>query len=137
MLHVGMNIAGKAQLFSEICRALKAGARFGIYDVVRTGTGDLAYPLPWASAPHTSFVESAEEYVRLLRAAGFEIVHERSRRDFALEFFRRTGAKPAGAPPPLGPHIVMGADFARKRANLTALIERGILAPYEIVAVAR
>ena len=60
MLHVGMNIEDKAKLMGEVRRVLKPGAAFGIYDVMRTGDGDLAFPVPWA--------RSTEDQLR--RAAG-------------------------------------------------------------------
>ena len=48
MLDVAMNIADKAKLCSEVSRVLRKGLRFGIYDVMRTGGGELAYPVAWA-----------------------------------------------------------------------------------------
>jgi ubiquinone/menaquinone biosynthesis C-methylase UbiE len=49
MLHVGMNIEDKEKLASEVARVLRPGSVFGIYDVMRTGPGELAYPVPWAA----------------------------------------------------------------------------------------
>jgi ubiquinone/menaquinone biosynthesis C-methylase UbiE len=48
MLHVGMNIEDKEKLAGEVARVLRPGSVFGIYDVMRTGPGDLAFPVPWA-----------------------------------------------------------------------------------------
>src|SRR5262249_19214206 len=62
MLHVGMNIADKAALFAEVRRVCKPRGLFGIYDVMRERDGDLAFPVPWAMSPETSFVESAATY---------------------------------------------------------------------------
>ena len=74
MLHVGMNIEDKAKLFKEVRQMLKQGGIFGIYDVTREhGEGELSFPVPWASGPDTSFVESANTYRRLLEGAGFAI----------------------------------------------------------------
>lgn len=136
LLHVGMNIADKARLFSEVRRVLKPGARFGIYDQMREAAGDLAFPVPWATGPETSFVETAATYKELLVRDGFEIVWERSYRDDALASFnRQTQAQPgSGAPPPLGGHVTMGARAAEKVANHRSNTERGLLAPNEIVA---
>ena len=39
--------------------------------------------------------------------------------------------------PPLGLHIVMGADFPHKVKNLVANLENGLLAPIEMIAHAR
>ncbi len=139
MLHVGMNIEDKATLFAEVRRVLKPGGVFAVYDVMRENDGALSYPVPWASSPATSFVESAAAYRRLLEAAGFDIRGERSRRAFAIEFFHQMRARvaQAGAPPPLGLHILMGAASQQKVANMIDNLERGLIAPTELVGRAR
>jgi ubiquinone/menaquinone biosynthesis C-methylase UbiE len=136
MLHVGMNIQDKAKLFAEVRRVLKPGAVFGIYDVMREGDGDLAFPVPWASTPETSFVAGAADYRRLLEAAGFAVHKERSRREFAMEFFRQLRARAADAdgPPPLGLHLLMGPTAPQKVANMIDNLQRGLIAPIEIVS---
>lgn len=136
MLHVGMNIEDKARLFAGVRRALKPGGIFGVYDVMRTGDGDFSFPVPWAATAATSFVRTPAEYRALLQAAGFAVVKERSRRDFAIDFFQqmRARAAQAGGPPPLGLHLVMGADFGAKTANMIDNLQRGLIAPTEIVA---
>lgn len=135
MLHVGMNIPDKARLFAEIRRVLRPGGVIGIYDVMREGDGDLTFPLPWASNAGTSFVESAGAYRAMLEGAGFAVEMERSRREFAIEFFRRMRAQAAqsGGPPPLGLHILMGDSAQRKAANMSDILERGLIAPTEII----
>ncbi len=134
MLHVGMNIEDKSRLFAEVRRAVKPQGVFGIYDVMRESDGELKYPVPWASSAETSFVATAAAYRRLLAAAGFEVMRERSRREFAIEFFRQMRAQAApGGPPPLGLHILMGASSPEKVANMIGNLERGLIAPTEIV----
>ncbi len=134
MLHVGMNIADKSRLFAEVHRVLVPHGVFGIYDVMRERDGALTYPVPWAATAETSFVASAADYRRLLEAAGFEILKERSLRDFAIEFFHRMRSQAAqSGPPPVGLHILMGADAPRKVANMIANLEQGLIAPAEIV----
>ena len=136
MLHVGMNIDDKRQLCAEVHRVLRPGACFGIYDVMRTGEGELAYPVPWAATPETSAVHSLDDYRVALRAAEFTTTAERNRRDFALEFFAKLKASTTGAsgPAPLGLHILMGDTAPRKIANMVANIASGTIAPVEIVA---
>jgi SAM-dependent methyltransferase len=138
LMHVGMNIEDKPRLFAEVRRALRPGARFGVYDVMRTADGELAYPVPWASAPATSFLAAPADYRRMLKAAGFKVVAERNRAAFAIAFFQEVRAKAAaaGGSPAVGIHLVMGADFPRKIGNLVAGIEAGLVAPVEIVAKA-
>ena len=135
MMHVGMNIEDKAKLFAEVRRVLKPKGLFGIYDVMLEGKGELSYPVPWATAGETSFVESAASYKRLLQAAGFEVRNERNRREFAIDFFRkqRELAEKDG-PPALGLHVIIGATAAQKMANYFGMVERGLVAPTEIIA---
>jgi SAM-dependent methyltransferase len=136
MLHVGMNIAAKAALFAEVRRVLKPGGEFAIYDVMREKDGELAFPVPWATVADTSFVEGSGTSRQLLEKAGFSISKERSRRDFAIEFFRqmRARATESAGPPPLGLHIVMGASAPQKVSNIIANLESGLIAPTEIIA---
>jgi SAM-dependent methyltransferase len=136
LLHVGMNIAEKARLFAEVRRVLKPGGIFGIYDQMREADGDLTFPVPWASVPQTSFVETPSTYKRLLTESGFEVIWERSCREDALASFnQQTAAKPGStALPPLGVQVTMGLSAAEKMANHRSNIERGLVAPNEIVA---
>lgn len=138
MLHVGMNIAAKRELFAEVRRVLRPGAPFGIYDIMREADGDLDFPVPWATGAETSFVETAAEYVRLLEIAGFAVRDRRSRRAFAVEFFAQMRARAAEAsgPPPLGLHVVMGQSAPRKVENMSDNVRRGLIAPTEIICQA-
>ena len=135
-LHVGMNIEDKAALFAEVARVLRPGAPFAVYDVMRVGPGEVAYPVPWASTASTSFLAGPDDYVDALTAAGFTIADPVDRREAGLEFFAamRARAAQAGGPPPLGLHLVMGEDAATKLADLVDALERGVLAPVELVA---
>lgn len=136
MLHVGMNIEDKAKLCAEVGHVLRPGAVFGIYDVMRMGDGDLAYPVPWATTAAASFVAPPERYKNALKTAGFSLVAERSRRDFALAFFDQLRAKTAaaGGPPPLGLHVLMGKTTPVKLQNMVANITAGRIAPVELIA---
>jgi ubiquinone/menaquinone biosynthesis C-methylase UbiE len=138
MLHVGMNIADKATLFAQARQVLKPRGLFGIFDVMREGEGALAYPVPWAASPETSFVESSTTYARLLAAAGFEVLAQRSRREFAITFFRELRARiTQGGAPALGLHLLMGATTPQKIANMVSAIEAGLISPTEIICRAR
>jgi ubiquinone/menaquinone biosynthesis C-methylase UbiE len=134
MLHVGMNIADKVRLFSEVRRVLKPDANFGIYDVMRESDDAIVFPVPWATSAETSFVDTPQFYSRALIAAGFNILTQRSRRDFAVQYFREMRERMTNSPSPLGQQIVMGPTIREKLANLGALIDRGVIAPTEIIA---
>jgi ubiquinone/menaquinone biosynthesis C-methylase UbiE len=133
MMHVGMNIADKRQLLSELSRVLKPNARLGIYDVMKTSEDALAFPVPWASTVETSFVESPTVYKQVLEDAGFRLIAERNRREFATEFFAAVSAGGKG-PPPLGLHILMGAARGEKIKNMIENISAGRIAPVELIA---
>lgn len=136
MLHVGMNIADKARLFTEVFRVLRPGATFGVYDVMQTGTGPIAYPVPWSATPATSALGTPEDYRAALEGAGFTVLGQRDRSGFALEFFAeaRRRMEAAGGAPALGVHIAMGEDAPAKIANMVANIAAGHIAPVEIIA---
>ena len=136
MLHVGMNIDDKPKLCSETSRVLRSGSFFGIYDVMRIGEGELTYPVPWATTAASSALATPAEYRAALQAAGFSVIAERNRRDFALAFFDQLRAKTAaaGGPPPLGLHILMGRNTPDKVQNMIQNISNGRIAPVELIA---
>ena len=135
MLHVGMNIEDKATLVAQVRRVLRPGAIFAIYDVMRTGSGELEFPVPWAATAQTSFVAEPATYRCLLGEAGFHVEAERERRSFAIDFFRElTAAVAAGQPPPMGLHLVMGGDFPAKIRHVIGALEGAVIAPVELLA---
>lgn len=134
LIHVGMNIVDKRRLCAEAARVLTRGGTFAIYDMMRTGEGELDYPVPWATTADTSFVEEPQTYRTALAEAGFEVVAERNRRAFALDFFATMKARLGDSgPPPLGLHILMGAAAPAKVANVMGNIDRGRIAPVEMI----
>lgn len=136
MLHVGMNISEKRTLASEIYRVLKPGGIFGIYDVMKVGDGELTFPVPWATQAKASSVSTRDHYREALQHAGFKIIAERNRRDFAIEFFLqlRSNANQEDGPPPLGLHLLMGDTAQIKVANMIENISNNIVAPIEMIA---
>lgn len=134
MIHVGMNIQDKAGLFREVARVLKPGARFAIFDILRTSDGDLPFPLPWAMTPETSFVSNADDYRRALEAAGLHLVHERSRRQFAIEVMEKR-RRMVAAGSVLAVQLLMGESAPMMLKNVNQAIVTGTLEPVELVAV--
>ncbi len=133
--HVAMNIQDRAGLYGEIARVLKPGAVLCIFDIMKTGAGEIVYPVPWAETAETSHVTSPEETEALLQGAGFEIRETENRREFALQFFRQRLANAEGdGPPPLGIHLVMGGDWRGKFKNTLENTEAGRVAPVQITA---
>ena len=136
MLHVGMNIEDKVQLFTEIYRVLRPGASFAIYDIMKIHDGELSYPVPWATEYSTNKLATPEQYKQSLRHAGFKSSKENHRLDFTLAFFKRLRAKNKknGGPPPLGLHTLMEESAAIKVKNMLNGITSDLIRPVEIIA---
>jgi SAM-dependent methyltransferase len=136
MLHVGMNIADKTRLMAEVARVLKPGAVFAIYDVMQVAPGEIIYPVPWAAQPGTNALDSPDAYLDALTAAGFTLVAQTDRTEFALDFFASLAATSAAAdgPPALGLHLVMGPAAPDMVANMVRNIRAGLIAPVEMIA---
>ena len=135
MFHVGMNIADKRTLFSEAARVLIPSGTFALFDIMRTGSGDLTFPFPWAENSDWSFVDSADEYKVAATEAGFELLSARNRRDFTLKFFASVFAaiEKSGAPPAVGIHLLMKETAAQKLQNYVAEVKAERLAPFEMI----
>jgi ubiquinone/menaquinone biosynthesis C-methylase UbiE len=133
-IHVGMNIPDKSGVFREVARVLKPGARFAIFDILRTGNSSFDFPVPWAKTPETNFAATADDYVQALQAAGFEVEHQRGRRQFSLGFMQKMAARNSSSAQTLGLHLLMGEDAALMLKNVTTAIASGVLEPVEFVA---
>jgi ubiquinone/menaquinone biosynthesis C-methylase UbiE len=134
MLHVGMNVGDKPALFAEAARVLRPGALFGVFDVMRTGAGELSNPLPWASTAETSAIAAPAQYRDALSAAGFDIISERNRRDVALDYFARQRAQAATGSTALGVQTLMGTRRPQMVRNMSESISAGRIAPVEVIA---
>ena len=135
MMHVGMNIEDKAQLFRELYRVLKPGAILGVYDVMRQEQGELAFPVPWAASSATSYLATPNNYIKAMTEAGFHLINQRNRREFAIEFFDKFRAtlQASGGPPPLRLHTLMQESTTSKINNIIANITANYIAPVELI----
>lgn len=135
MLHVGMNIEDKVQLFAEIYRLLRPGAFFAVYDVMRINVGELSYPVPWTAEYSNCRLSTPGEYKEALSCAGFNEARVNNRRGFALKLFDKMRARKAanGSLPSLGLHTLMQKKTAVMVKNMIGGIAADIIAPVELI----
>lgn len=127
LIHAGMNIPDKAQVFREVRRVLESGGRFAVYEQMRIADGALTYPMPWADDGSASFVETSDRYRELLEAAGFRVESEED----------RTAANVAGGLPPAGaltPGDLFGPGFPERITNNITAAMNGILGAVLMIA---
>ena len=133
LLHVGMNIPDKAAVMAEAARVLKPGATFAVYEVMKTGEGAVAYPVPWAEVAEHSILEPPSAYRAIAESAGFTVQAERNRRDLGIDFFVRAKAALVAGLPPIGLHLIQGANAREKRNNMYDNLTAGLIAPVELI----
>jgi SAM-dependent methyltransferase len=136
LMHVGMNIADKLDLFREAHRVLAPHGVFAVYDVMSGPNGAaLKFPVPWSSEPGTSFVEAPEAYQEAATAAGLGLLWRRDRTEFARTYFDKVNRLIAegGGPPPLGIHLLMGESAPLKIENYLAMLDDGRIRPTEMI----
>ena len=134
--HVAMNIGERDKFYAELARVMRSGAPLCVFDVMKGPSPGMIYPVPWAETEETSFLKSPAETSDLLRAQGFDIEREESLREFAIQYFREVFAKAAKAdgPPPLGLHLLTGANAPEKFANYAKALDGHQIDPVILVA---
>lgn len=131
LLHVGMNIADKTDMFGEFARVLRPAGKLVVYDIMRTGEGEISFPVPWASTAEESFVDSPASYRDALVAAGFGAIDSVNLRQLTLDTLAASAAKPPAA---VNLGHLMGERFPEMFANLMQLVHQETLSPTLIVA---
>ncbi len=131
MMHVGMNVRDKALLFAEIARVLRPNARLALYDVMRTGSGELSYPLPWATTADQCALSTPDAYRAAFESAGFVVVAEQDRRELALEYFasQRAAVEAGRVRSPIGLQLLMGSRREAQVRHMSEAIAQGDLSP--------
>lgn len=122
MQNVGMNVADKRGLYTEMHRVLKPGGRFAFQEMAAGAESTAYFPLPWATDPADNFLVSADEMRTVLEECGFSVgVFE----DTSDEHLGRTvaNATPA-APGQLGLSVFVD-NLGQKATNARRSLELG------------
>ena len=126
MVHVGMNIADKCAMFTEMARVARPDSPAVVYDIMLTGSGDeLVYPMPWSSTPEFSFPALQSEYEAAAAAAGLTLPASQDHSDLARKFFN----EPPANPPQVTLGHLMGPEMPTMFSNAKAAVNAGQISP--------
>jgi SAM-dependent methyltransferase len=123
-MHVQMNVEHKAEWYRSIAGHLAPGARFAVWDVCATGTGELSYPLPWSMDGTDSFVPTIDELADAITSAGFTTVEWVDEAAWVAEWSTAV----FGAGLPSGPGIPMVIEDGYNRVfNFIGAFQQGLV----------
>jgi SAM-dependent methyltransferase len=126
--HSSMNIADKERVYAEIHRVLRPGGHLALHEIMAGPVAPIHFPVPWARGPEISFLRLPEEVRALIASIGFDESAWVDDTASALRWFReRLAAANAasGELPPLGLHLVLGADLGQMFQNLARNLQEG------------
>jgi len=132
--HVTMNIPDRGAFFAEAARVLKPGAWFALTEHGLGPNGAPHYPLPWSEDGSGAYLVPPAETQALLQQAGFtDIAVEDTGEKYLAAYRKVLALSEQGALPPLGIHILLGANAREKTRNAARNIEEGHTHPVQVV----
>ena len=122
--HVQMNISHKLKFYSEIERVLTEQGTFIYYDIFRTESGEVNYPVPWANDASASFLGTTANMDDILERLCFKnlLVTDQTNKGtlFLQDLFKKLKAN---GPPKLGLDVLMGLSTREKLGNILKGLE--------------
>ena len=122
--NAAMNIADRDRLYREMRRVLKAGGKLALQEVAAGPGGPPHFPVQWAREPRISFLLTPQATRVKLEEAGFRVLTWQDTTGPALES-ASARARDSGdaAPPVLGTHLILGADWRAMFRNSARNLE--------------
>jgi MPBQ/MSBQ methyltransferase len=127
--HASMNIWDKESLYREVARVVRPGGRFAFFDILAGPNQPIHFPVPWATDPSFSFLESTEETRALILREGFREMTWLTGADLEAELDRSAQSDPDDQEPVLDSTLLNGADSAAMGANVARNMKEGRIVP--------
>ena len=122
--HVQMNISHKLKFYSEIERVLSEHGTFIYYDIFRTESGEVNFPVPWADDASMSFLGTTSNMDDILESLCFKNLHTSDQTDKGIIFLQDLFEKlKMNGPPTLGLNVLMGSSTKEKLVNILRGLE--------------
>ena len=123
--HVQMNIRHKLKFYSEIERVLTEQGTFIYYDIFRTESGKVNYPVPWANDASMSFLGTTSNMDDILERLCFKNILTTDQSYKGIIFLQDLFEKlKKHGPPTLGLNVLMGASTREKLVNILLGLEQ-------------
>jgi ubiquinone/menaquinone biosynthesis C-methylase UbiE len=136
--HVQMNIADKNAFYREIGRVTRPGGMLLFHDIFEGKGGALHYPVPWAEESSISFLSRPGQVRETLEGLGYVIHDWADKSEHSLHWLEAIiGKLGASGPPPLGTHLLMGANAREKLENAIRNLREGRFVVYQARAEKR
>ena len=117
--HVQMNVRHKLKFYSEIERVLTEQGTFIYFDIFRTESGEVNFPVPWADYASASFLDTTENMDDILERLCFKNLLIKDETDQGTRFLKDLfkNLKENG-PSKLGLGVLMGSSTKEKLMNI-------------------
>ena len=93
MQHCAMQVSGKREMFQECARVLRPGGTMVLHEFFSGAGGEPDYPLPWASEPALSALQTFEATSALLNEIGFTVGPYLDQYAVAISFYSKMIAR--------------------------------------------
>ncbi|MBU1341921.1 MAG: class I SAM-dependent methyltransferase [Proteobacteria bacterium] len=134
--HILMNIKDKSTATKEFFRVLKPDGKLILHEITKGKNNDLVLPVPWASKPSISFLESWDILSEILERQGFQTVFctdETLAACTLLEKVKILTQKRIDSPPPLNPGLIFGDNAKFFRNNMHTNFKKNAICLIEAV----
>ena len=123
--HVQMNIRHKLKFYSEIERVLNEHGTFMYYDIFRTESGEVNFPVPWAEDASMSFLGTTSNMDDILERLCFKNILTTDQTHKGILFLQDLFEKlKMNGPPKLGLNVLMGSSTKEKLVNILKGLEQ-------------